>query len=58
MGIFVKQSMVDLCSPVLESVKEQLMETSFAVRIDSIVFSGALTRMRNWASPGSDGIQG
>ena len=59
--IFEKESHTNLQAPWLSQLREQFVESSFtqsAVCIDSSVFTSTLKLLRNWTSPGLDGIQG
>ena len=60
-NIFENSTQAKLCSPWLDDLSSQLAAKSFTVGppiIEESSFDGCLKRLRNWAAPGPDGIQG
>ena len=60
-NIFENSAQANLCSPWLDDFSSQLGAKSFTAGppiIDESSFDGCLKRLRNWAAPGPDGIQG
>ena len=60
-GTFEKISEANLQAPWLHELQSQLACKSYSVEapvLDRICFKGCLKRLRNWAAPGPDGIQG